>query len=176
MNGEQLNEWSLKSLRSGLSASERAQLEAWLQESPDNYARWSEEHEINRLLAELPTVPLSSNFTQQVLQAVRREQRPLELSRVVRWIGAVRKSWLRPIAATATVGMVVFFVYRRESQLQQKETVTSLQLVSGIATALRPTADIPAAPRFELLEDFEAIRQLGVPNSEPDLTLLAVLQ
>ena len=172
MNSNQINTLSVKLLRTGLSASEQAQHDAWLQESPENLALWTEEHRLNQLLTELPIAPLSSNFTSQLVQQLRREQRPFHESKRVNWIDSARRIWFRPLAATATLGMVAFLVYRQQSHLQQGAVVESVKLVSGITTALQATA----APSIELLTDFEAIRRLGTPNSEPDLTLLAVLQ
>lgn len=166
MNSNQINTLSVKLLRTGLSASEQAQHDAWLQESPENLALWTEEHRLNQLLTELPIAPLSSNFTSQVVQQVRREQRPVHQSKGGGWIDSARRIWFRPLAATATLGMLAFLVYRQQSQLQQRAVVESVKLVSGITTG----------PSIELLTDFEAIRRLGTPNSEPDLTLLAVLQ
>lgn len=176
MNTDQINILSVKLLRAGLSASEQAQHDAWLQESPENLALWTEEHRLNQLLTELPIAPLSSNFTSQVVQHVRREQRPIHQSKGRGWIDSARRIWFRPLAATATLGMVAFLVYRQQSHLQQKALVESVKLVSGMATALQTSDAKTAAPSIELLEDFEAIRRLGTPNSEPDLTLLAVLQ
>ena len=59
--------------RRKLTASEEAELRAWLAAHPESRADWQVEAVLNESLGRLPDAPVPSNFTARVLQAVQRE-------------------------------------------------------------------------------------------------------
>ncbi len=175
MNGAEINDLAIKSLREPLSPEDEKRLEIWLRANPTHAAQWDDEQRLNQLLNDLPSVQLSSNFTSLVLRTIQNEPRSKGTSTWFTLFLAAKRDWLRPLAAGVGVALVVLVVYRQQTHWQRVEWVESLKLASGVATALQANP-VGATPTVELLEDFDAIRRLSTVTSEPDLTLLAVLE
>src|SRR5262249_40432154 len=90
--------------RRRLTATEEAELRAWLAAHPELRADWETETALNEHLVQLPDAPVSTNFTARVLQAVEREsagvQRPAS-----RWPWILHS--LLPKAAFAALFLLV---------------------------------------------------------------------
>jgi anti-sigma factor RsiW len=151
------------SWRRRLTAAEEARLQAWLATHTDEQARWESETSLSHLLEQLPDVPVASNFTARVLQAVQREtSRPAP-----RPFLNVLRHWLMPRRATgvawAALAICVtwFALYQAESNTKARRA-NELAVIGRVAGVSDPV----------VVEDFEAIRRL--PYSE-DEELFAVL-
>jgi anti-sigma factor RsiW len=88
MNEAQFNHLRETNWQRQLNATEAAEVEGYLAANPAARADWEAELALNEQLGHLPPPPLASNFTAQVLGAVReeiaREEREAQRP-VVRW-------------------------------------------------------------------------------------------
>lgn len=169
MNEAEFKKLLVNSWHRPLSPEEDARLQSWLATHPEAQHLWEEEVELNQLLQQLPDLPLSSNFTARVLQALDRESTaPRRIPR--RWF--YRPAWLGhwvPRLAGVTVllilGLVGGNVYH---QYHRQKLIRGVELVGNLA----------ALPHPESLEYIETILQLPIigPDSSWDPELVAALQ
>lgn len=118
--------------------------------------------ELRGLLARLPDVPVSSNFTARVMQAVEQEE-------ARSWRQKTFSTWnwrvLLPRAAVAAAMAVVV-----GSVIQHHETgARRAQLARSVASV----AAAQPMPSIEALKNFDAIRRMSQPV-RPDDELLAL--
>src|SRR5438132_499646 len=73
MNDPLHHTWRQLSWRRKLTPAEEAELRRWLEANPSAQADWESEAALTDTLGRLPDVPVASNFTARVLQAVERE-------------------------------------------------------------------------------------------------------
>ena len=146
------------SWRRKLTDAEQAELSAWLAAHPEAQAGWERELALNAALIRLPDVPVPSNFTARVLQAVEREA----ATRPRGWNWHV----LVPRIAFATA-MLVFAglaVHHHDIYRQRAALVKSVALVTGGQPVPSP----------EALENFDIIRRMSQSQHADDevLTLM----
>jgi anti-sigma factor RsiW len=155
--------------RRKLTATEEAELRAWLSAHPEARADWEVEAALNEHLAQLPDAPVSTNFTARVLQAVERESAAAGRS-ATKWPWLWR-SLLPRAAFTGLFLVVAAFTYRESVAHHQRQLTQKAQSVVAVA-------DVSALPDPETLQDFEAIRQMSSkPAADRDLlTVLSYLQ
>ena len=112
------------------------------------------------LLGRLPDVPVSSNFTARVMQAIELDTMRQSRWRLFGWHWRV----IIPRAATATVivGLASFTFYQHEIYVQQVALAKSAALVAS-----------QQMPSMEALKNFDAIRRMG-QSARPDDELLAL--
>ncbi len=147
-----------------LTPAEQTKLRAWLAAHPEARPDWETDAALSRALHRLPDVPVPSNFTARVLQAVELEQAAQQRATKTK----PARSWLAwlPKVALATVFVVMSLMGFREASYQRGQRFArSLKTVTAVATLPGP----------EVLQDFEAIQQLS-PTRPPDTELLALLQ
>jgi hypothetical protein len=151
------------SWRRELTPAEKAEARAWLKEHPEALASWEAEVGLSRALDRLPDVPVPSNFTARVLQAVQRE-----VIAEVRQTGGRRWNWrsFLPKAGIAAAFAVVTLLSFREAVAAKR-----LHLAKSVSTV----SEVASLPSPEILKDFDAIRQLN-PTPPPDIELLALLK
>lgn len=120
--------------RRELTAAEQARLDAWLNEHPEARADWELEQRLTRSLRRLPAVPISSNFTSQVMRQVERAatRRTAPASRWAGWLRHLGHGW--QIAAACAALALVAAIQVRQSH-QRAEFVRSLAAVpvAGLA-------------------------------------------
>jgi anti-sigma factor RsiW len=150
--------------RRKLASAEQAELRAWLASHPEAQTDWEAELRLTQTLRRLPDAPVPSNFTARVLAAVEREDAGARRKRPTGWKWAWR-SLLPRVALAAVVLGVGWFAYH-ESRAAKR-----LELAQSVAAV----ADVRSLPSPEILQDFEAIRQLN-PTPAPDEELLALLK
>src|SRR5438067_2362092 len=98
-NDPGFRKWREISWRRKLTPAEEAELRAWLAVHPEARAEWEAEIALtNTLVRSLPDVPVASNFTARVLQAVDRETAARE-PRLPGW--QPWKRWLPRVALGA---------------------------------------------------------------------------
>ncbi len=150
--------------RRKLTPSEEAQLRAWLADHPEARADWQVETMLSESLGRLPDAPVPTNFTARVLQAVQRES-----SAVRRRGWTWRWSWrsLLPKAAVAALvcGAAIFGILSSVASTKRTKLAQSVAAVS----------EVSSLPAPDILEDFDAIRQLNAAP-RPDNELLALMQ
>ena len=154
------------SLKADLTPEEESRLEAWLAAQPGARAAWDEDRALGRALQSLPDVPLSSNFTARVLQAVEAEEAREERGR-----RAPEHSWLRvfwPRLGWATAAVLLTVVVVHENRVAKRT-----QLVRDVAFVSEDAAKLPGP---DVLEDFDAINQLRQASAGGDDELLIALQ
>ena len=156
------------SWRRELTPSEQAELDAWLQAHPESREDWEAEMALSGSFGRLPQVPVSSNFTSRVLQAVEREALAEKPGRTAPgwWqILAARTRWVTGGAFAAVLLTTGLMVHHQHVAVRQQELVKTLEIVGRV----------PALPNTEVLTNFEAIRLLS-QGPQPDDQLLALLQ
>jgi len=147
--------------RRPLSADETAELRAWLAAHPEAQADWELEKNLTETFRQLPDVPVSSNFTVRVLQAVDRETiRDVKPKRT----NPFWKSWLPRVAFSALMLCGGILVYHQHTTAQRLERAQNVAAISEVA------------PDPAVLKDFDAIRHLNRTSVAPDEELLALLQ
>jgi anti-sigma factor RsiW len=148
------------SWRRSLTENEQAELRAWLAAHPEAQTEWEVETDLSTMLQRLPDAPVPSNFAARVLKSVERETaapRRQESGWAWRW-----RVFLPRVAGVAAVIGFSLFGYHQYTVAQQ-------------ARLVRKLAETPAVANPALLEDFEAIQQLG-STPRPDEELLALMK
>src|SRR4051812_6809414 len=124
--------------RREFTPSEQAELDGWLKSHPQARADWEAEIALSGTLGRLGDVPVSSNFTSRVLQAVDREGRPAAhgSARSGWWQGWARRTgWVMGSSFAGillTLGLVAHHqrVVAREQEL--RKTIQIVGLVSAL--------------------------------------------
>lgn len=150
--------------RRKLTGSEQVELRAWRAAHPGAQVDWDNEAALSEVLARLPDVPVPSNFTARVLQAVERDAAASDRARVPRSVW----NWRALVPRVAVVAFVVggvLFAYQRHALAQRVE------LAQSVATV----ADVRSLPSPQFLEDFDVIRRL-LPSPPADKDLLASME
>ena len=150
-----------------LTAEEEAKARAYLLAHPEAQTIWDEEIALNQLLGQLPPVPVPSNFTARVLQAVTRDEQARAAGAHERW-----RAWLRawtPLKATAagSVAVLVALLTYHQNQLSART-----ELARGLATF----SQAAMVPGVEVLQDFDAIRLLSQLPQDVDVELTSAPQ
>jgi anti-sigma factor RsiW len=153
------------SWRRKLTADEEAQLRTWLAAHPEAQTDWEAESGLNAALGELPDVPVPSNFTARVLQAVEREAAPAGRQAGWKWTGWLRPRWLPRVALMASVVSAAVVSCLVIQDAQRHKLVESVVVVSTVSSL----------PGTDILKDYDAIRASN-PAATADESLLAVLQ
>jgi anti-sigma factor RsiW len=151
-----------------LTAEERAAFRAHLLAHPQAQTDWEEEQDLDRLINELPDVPVSSNFTARVLAAAQREATAASGSQAITTnAGSWWRWFLRPQAAFVAAALIAvgLLAYRQQRALKHAE----------MAESLAKFADTTALPDVEALKNFEAILRLSQMPVSPDDELLRKL-
>ncbi len=168
MNELEYNRLQEISWRRKLTAEEEGRLQTLLLTSSEAQLEWEEDAALTHALDQLPNVPISSNFTAQVLQTLdlelAAEERQGRKSRDWRW-------WVHqflPKAAlgllTVSLGLLGFTQYQRNMQRGMAENSFSVIKVAEV---------LPAT----VWQDFEAIRRLNVSTpAASEEELLAALR
>ena len=150
------------SWRRKLSPAEAEELRAWLASHPDAQTDWDAEGGLNDALDHLPKVPVASNFTARVLQAVEREDRARQ---TLAFGKGARGWWLRWLPRAAGAGVVAGAVLLGVQHYRRAEDARNAFLISNLAVLPSPAA----------LENFEVIDGLRA-GPAPDEDLLKALQ
>ena len=163
MNDPLINKLRETSWRRPLTASEEAELRAWLNAHPDTQLDLESESALRDLLGRLPDMPVSSNFTSQVLAAVERDAAAeLHKKTTQTW------SWraLFPKAATAAVALVLCGLY-----YEHRRSANRVELLHKAVTV----TEFVALSDPVVLRDFDTIRRIP-EASMADRELLAILK
>lgn len=145
MNQPEYDQLLQTALERELKAEELAQLDGFLAQ---NQAERFEFEAVDQLLAKLPDVTVSSNFTHRVMDAARREVQPTPALGLSWWqrLLAPQHRIMRLGSAAAVVLLVSVLSYQFHLSQDRAKMAESLQTVATIAEM---------AP--ELLADFDAI-------------------
>jgi anti-sigma factor RsiW len=155
------------SWRRKLTDAEEAQLRAFLAAHPEAQTEWEGDAGLNQLLEQLPNVPVASNFTARVLQAVEREAAGQSQARKTRrklWWPSL--GWLPKAALAAAVLSVGVLGYHYHRVTQRTHMAQSLPKVSSVISL----------SSLEVWEHFEDINRLSLTSPPPDRELLALMK
>ena len=167
MKPEAIQELRDTLLRRELNPDEERVVAQWLARNPGEVEGWRAELMLARSVRRLPDVPVSSNFTAQVLRQIGREE-PGPVSRRSRrsgfreWLGTWRWPAVGVAAAVAVVAVTFWQIETTRSQAELNRQIAALRTMSDLPTAV--------------LEDFEAIRSYGESSAPVDFGLLAALE
>jgi anti-sigma factor RsiW len=171
MNEVRKDELIQLSIRRELTPEELSRLEDYFAAHPEGRALWEEERALSRAIHSLPDVPVSSNFTSRVMEALEFDQsgearRSESLHR--RWM----LHWLPRLGLVGFAASVAVFSAQRWYQASRHE-----RFAHDVSFAATDLATLPNAEL--LLRDFDAIRELGqvsAVSTSSDDELLRVLQ
>ena len=152
------------SWRRKLSSGEERELREWLAAHPEAQESFESEAVLTEALRKIPDVPVASNFTARVLQAVEREanaEARTKQSRSRGWRSLPR--WLPKLASGTVVVMVGLFAYLHNNNVEAKQRALAQRM-----------AGVPL-PSPEILTNFDAIRIVSA-TAAPDEQLLALFQ
>jgi anti-sigma factor RsiW len=163
MNQSEYNQLKEKSWQGKLTTAEQAELRAWLAEHPELADDWLLEANLTEAIQRLPDVPVPSNFTARVLQAVEREGATQSRPRLPAWKWFLHSLVPGTAMAAVLLGLGIF-TYHEHRQAEQRA-----ELVQGV----KVVADVPSLPSPEVLQNFDTIRQMGTtPGPDPELIAL----
>lgn len=152
------------SMQRELTAAEESELEKTLAAHPQERAECEEERALSRAIRSLPDVPLSSNFTSRILQAVEIEEdrKTRKERRGHGWLRFLRPrvGWAVAVAALVALGLY----YRSTVEPTPEDVLVSLPI------------DLAKLPTPDVLADFDAINQLRQASVTADDKLLEALQ
>jgi hypothetical protein len=151
--------------RRKLTEAEQAELRAHLAAQPEARTDWEAEAALTEGLDRLNDVPVASNFTARVLQAIERETAARSrMARSSSWWQSL--NWVPKAATMALVLGLSVAAYHHHQVATRAELAESLLAVTDVKS-------LPA--HAEVLKDFEAIRRLS-QTPPADEELLALLQ
>jgi anti-sigma factor RsiW len=151
------------SWRRKLNSAEERELRAWLAAHPEAQESFELEAGLTEALTRMPNVPVASNFTSRVLQAVEREAKAEARQGRTRTLWQRLPSWLPRVASASIVVAAGFFVYLHNNSVQARQK----DLVQRVARVPLPSP--------EILTNFDAIRIVSATPA-PDEQLLALFQ
>jgi anti-sigma factor RsiW len=167
MSSLKYHQWREADLKRELSPEERAQLRAYLDAHPEENRDIIADLSLNRILRQLPNRPVSSNFTDQVLQAVAKVQRQEPAIVTARGWSWRRLNHYLPRWAMAGLLIGVGLFSYRQYQLQSRfELARTVMTVSNFST-LAPV---------EVWENYDAIVRLSHVPVNVDDDLLKALE
>ncbi len=152
-------------LRRPPSPEEGRVLAEYLRQHPDEAEAWGADAALGRLLRRLPQVPVPSNFTSQVLGAVRREEAAARREKGGPW-----RSWWHWIQPKLSMAVALVLAVASLAAWQAQRVRRQADDARNLA-ALKAVADL--SPRT--LQDFETIQRFG-DGAPVDFELLAALQ
>jgi hypothetical protein len=179
MKGPDFERLSEMGLRRDPRPLELAEWQALISKHPDLEKDIEAELLLNQALRRLPQVPVSSNFTHLVLQAVREDQtKPAAWSVLRCWNGWGRLGWVRPAALAGLVLCVSGLVYQQHQRYVRREMAQSLVAVSRLMPESTPAvvSDFDVFHRMILASQNPANALVANTSMAADLTLLKVLQ
>jgi len=152
-----------------LTPPEQARLESWLSRRPQDQAIWEEETALNQLLGQLPDVPVASNFTARVGQALDKAPaaKPVSHGHGFAWAARLRQ-W-RPRLIGSALALILGWVAVQFYLGEQRK---------ALLYEIKALANLTVLPHPEDLKDFEPIHQLSTvpPATLVDEELYAVLR
>jgi len=153
------------SWRRKLSSAEERQLREWLAAHPEAQESFELEMGLTEALGKMPNVPVASNFTARVLQAVEREAMAEAGAQDSRW-NAWRKlpRWLPKVASATVVVTAGLLAYLHNHNVEVTQQALVAQRIAGVLL-----------PSPEILTNFDAIRIVSATPA-PDEQLLALFQ
>lgn len=151
--------------RRKLSPAEAEELRARVAADPAAQEDWEAEVRLSEALDHLPDVPLPSNFMARVLQGVERPVGALPRPALAGW--RVPQWWVRWLPRTALAAVVltaslvgVHSLWEHKRAQEYRQSVTAV-------------SEVASMPSPEILQNFDAIRDLSVA---PDEELLQAFQ
>jgi hypothetical protein len=140
-----------------LSAQQEVYVEQYLASHPDERPGLEEELALSRLLADIPNLPVPSNFTARVRQAVQAGQSSSASDRTRVWHRFVIRRWMPQVATVGTAVTVAWLAYAQHQAAGRQELARNLAEISRLA----------GGTSVEVLENFDAIERLNqVPRNE----------
>jgi len=151
--------------RRTLSGDEEAALQKFLAAHPEAREAWGEEAALTRLMERLPAVPVSSNFTARLLQAV--QMTPVRHT-WRDWFAPAR--WL-PESLAGRVAMCSMMVCVTLFSFREYQVIHRVRMAREVASVSR----VATLPSMEWLKDFDTINGISQVKVADD-ELLAALE
>jgi anti-sigma-K factor RskA len=151
------------SWRRKLNSAEEHDLREWLAAHPEAQESLDLETGLTEALRKVPDVPVASNFTARVLQAVEREAIAEARAQDSRWkLWRKLPRWLPKVASATVVVAAGLLAYLHSNNVEKQRV--AVQRVAGVPL-----------PSPEILTNFDAIRIVSATPA-PDEQLLALFQ
>lgn len=154
------------SFRRELTPEEESRLESYFAANPQARSQWEEDRALGRAVQSLPDVPVSSNFTAGVLQAL-----DLDEARGARQRQSRLRMFFPRLSWAAVAALAVFFFLHNRTTMKREQVAKVLAEASRISSELKGVAEPDV-----VLQDFEVIKQLVRTSAPSDDELLTALQ
>lgn len=154
------------SLKREPTAEDSARIEAVLAAHPEFRERWEEDVAAASLLRVLPDIPLSSNFTSQVMEAIELDSRAAERAGVRPWVKFLQRFRFRLATAAVVIAGALGVTYQHHVMEERRAAVEAVRAISS---------DLAVLPNPEVLKDFEVINQIRQVSAGSDDDLLIAL-
>lgn len=172
-----MNELEYKQLREAnwrrkLTPEEEIRLQSYLLARPEVQVEWEEEMALTYALERLPNIPLSSNFTAQVMLAIDLKEAAAERNSRNRYSW---QWWLHQFFPKAALGVLTLSL--GGLGLLQYQKVQEAEQRAARAKDGAAVVDIAGVlPEVDMWQDFEAIRRYNasVPATSDDELLAAL--
>jgi anti-sigma factor RsiW len=152
------------SWRRKLNSAEERELRDWLATHPEARESLELDTGLTEALGKMPDVPVASNFTARVLEAVERDAKAEERAQKSQWnIWRRLPRWLPRVASATVVVTAGLLAYLHNNSVEARQRA-AVQRVAGIPL-----------PNPEILTNFEAIRMVSATPA-PDEQLLALFK
>ena len=169
MEHHELNRLRDTLARRPLTTQERDYVSRHLADQPGVQADWEAESNLTWLLTQLSDVPLASNFTARVLQAVETPsaRRPRYFWR---WLGFGHPAL--QFAGLALCAMILFSGFSLGQRIGRARMASS---VASVVRSVEAASGLAQLPPVEVLQDFEAIHRFSQSPVRADVELLDAL-
>ncbi len=166
MTEREYNDLREISWRRPLHPAEEAQVQTYLALHPEALSDWEAESGLTHLLDQTADVPLASNFTAQVLQALDREDAaPARRAILARWWQRWLQNPLPRLAWATAILLATFYGYQQYQHHEQEQLTKGLVQFSRASGLNEPT----------VFQDFDVIQRLGQVPAPADEELWLVL-
>lgn len=128
---------------------------------------------LGKAIRSLPEIPVASNFTARVLQAVDQEvkHQPARQPNWLNWLSG-RRPWLPRLAAVGLACVLALGGWNHHRTAERAKLADSIRQMAGLANAPAPSA--PA--NLEVWENFETIRRLGTTAGDEELLGVVIVK
>ncbi len=173
MNNRELEKLIELALKGGLDERKEARLLQYFENNPAEQSRIEEDIILGRLLKNLPSIPVSSNFTARVMEAIGKEEAveeiPVSPQSIFSYIlHNIVPKFVSICLMLALIGLG-YFSYSESKRVKLAGSIAELERVAMLG-------DKESGLPVEIFKDFDVIQNINTYNSFVDVELLAALK
>ncbi|MGC8744299.1 MAG: hypothetical protein ACP5T0_10520 [Verrucomicrobiia bacterium] len=137
----------------------------------DELSKLEEDIYLGKLLQQIPDVPVSSNFTARVMNAIEIEE-PEPVTAISSIMQILRQNLFQRLAPVAILIILTGFCYFSYTESKKMSIAGSIAELDRVAMLNEKQGGLPV----EIFKDFDVIQKINNYNSMVDIELLAALK